>query len=222
MKVTRLFEFLVGCQHSSLSRVFTIGRRTYCVCYECGAEFDYVPGRKRGSLPVLDCQRAFAEVRVLVLPRSSAACLFRACHRLAPAVARHASFQLEGETVCSTQDFACSMTARPHANSPQFWPQTTMVMRQNQLNSLLEQMALGPRHQTLAVPSGGSGTGFKRYAYPLPAYCLLIGCWVVLATIRILNEMRLDYSPIHAGFAYKTTEQVVALARAIAMQCMQP
>ena len=50
--------------------------------------------------------------------------------------------------------------------------------------------------------------GFKRYAYPLPACCLLIACSGVLVTIRILNEMRLDYSPIHAGFAYKTTESL--------------
>ena len=51
------------------------------------------------------------------------------------------------------------MTARPHANFSQFWPQTTMATRRNQLNSLLEQMGLGPRHQTLAELSGGSGTG---------------------------------------------------------------
>ena len=30
----------------------------------------------------------------------------------------------------------------------------------------------------------------------------------MLITILILNEMRLDYSPLHAGFAYKTTEQL--------------
>ena len=41
MNVTRLLEFLFGCHHSSLSRVFTIGRRTYRVCCDCGAEFDY-------------------------------------------------------------------------------------------------------------------------------------------------------------------------------------
>jgi len=41
MNVTRLLEFLFGCHHSTLSRVFTIGRRTYRVCCECGAEFDY-------------------------------------------------------------------------------------------------------------------------------------------------------------------------------------
>ena len=41
MNVTKLLEFLFGCHHSSLSRIFTIGRRTYRVCCECGAEFDY-------------------------------------------------------------------------------------------------------------------------------------------------------------------------------------
>ena len=47
---------------------------------------------------------------------------------------------------------------------------------------------------------------FKRYAYPLPACRLPIACSGVLATIHVLKEMRLDYSPIYAGFAYKTTE----------------
>ena len=42
MKYIRfLMEFLFGCHHDSLSRVFTINRRTYCVCCDCGAEFDY-------------------------------------------------------------------------------------------------------------------------------------------------------------------------------------
>ena len=47
-----------------------------------------------------------------------------------------------------------------------------------------------------------------RRGYPLPACCLLIACSGVLVTILILNEMRLDYSPIHAGFASKTTESL--------------
>ncbi|MFZ0706352.1 MAG: hypothetical protein WAM71_12165 [Candidatus Korobacteraceae bacterium] len=41
MKITTLVNFLFGCHHSNLSRVFTIRRRTYRVCCDCGAEFDY-------------------------------------------------------------------------------------------------------------------------------------------------------------------------------------
>ncbi len=36
-----LFEFLFGCHHRNLTRVFTIRARTYKVCTDCGAEFDY-------------------------------------------------------------------------------------------------------------------------------------------------------------------------------------
>ncbi len=39
--LTALFEFLFGCHHRNLSRVFTIRARTYKVCMDCGAEFDY-------------------------------------------------------------------------------------------------------------------------------------------------------------------------------------
>lgn len=35
------FESLFGCHHQQLSRVFTIRRRTYKVCMECGREFEY-------------------------------------------------------------------------------------------------------------------------------------------------------------------------------------
>ena len=41
MTFTTLLDFLFGCHHSNLSRVFTIRRRTYRVCCDCGAEFDY-------------------------------------------------------------------------------------------------------------------------------------------------------------------------------------
>ena len=41
MNVVTLLDFLFGCHHSNLSRVFTIRKRTYRVCCECGAEFDY-------------------------------------------------------------------------------------------------------------------------------------------------------------------------------------
>lgn len=36
-----MFQFAFGCSHDRLSRVFTIKKRTYKVCYECGHEFDY-------------------------------------------------------------------------------------------------------------------------------------------------------------------------------------
>jgi hypothetical protein len=37
----RAFNFVVGCHHRELSRVFTIDRRTYRVCCGCGAKFNY-------------------------------------------------------------------------------------------------------------------------------------------------------------------------------------
>jgi len=36
-----VFNFMFGCHHSNLSRVFTIAGRTYCVCCDCGREFKY-------------------------------------------------------------------------------------------------------------------------------------------------------------------------------------
>jgi hypothetical protein len=33
-------EFVLGCHHKQLSRVFTIQKRSYRVCLECGKEFD--------------------------------------------------------------------------------------------------------------------------------------------------------------------------------------
>ncbi len=34
-----VFDFLFGCHHSNLSRVFTIRRQTYRVCCDCGTAF---------------------------------------------------------------------------------------------------------------------------------------------------------------------------------------
>jgi hypothetical protein len=34
-------DFLFGCHHRHLSRVFTIDRGTYRVCCDCGAKFVY-------------------------------------------------------------------------------------------------------------------------------------------------------------------------------------
>ena len=40
MKLLVFFQFVFGCRHRHLSRVFTIKRRTYRVCFDCGREFD--------------------------------------------------------------------------------------------------------------------------------------------------------------------------------------
>jgi hypothetical protein len=37
----RIFDFLFGRRHAELSRVFTIGGRTYRVCCRCGSQFNY-------------------------------------------------------------------------------------------------------------------------------------------------------------------------------------
>ena len=36
----QIFQFAFGCHDSQMSRVFTIRKRTYRVCFECGQEFD--------------------------------------------------------------------------------------------------------------------------------------------------------------------------------------
>ena len=38
----RVFQFVVGCHHSDMSRVFTIKKRSYRVCVACGREFEYL------------------------------------------------------------------------------------------------------------------------------------------------------------------------------------
>jgi hypothetical protein len=39
--VRRIFQFAFGCHHRRMSRVFTIKKRTYQLCFECGQEFEY-------------------------------------------------------------------------------------------------------------------------------------------------------------------------------------
>jgi hypothetical protein len=34
-------DFILGCHHTRLSRVFTIEHRTYRACFDCGAKFEY-------------------------------------------------------------------------------------------------------------------------------------------------------------------------------------
>ena len=35
-----VFQFVFGCRHGQMSRVFTIKRRSYRVCFECAREFE--------------------------------------------------------------------------------------------------------------------------------------------------------------------------------------
>ena len=52
-----VFQFVFGCHHGELSRVFTIKKRTYQVCFECGREIDY-SWERMGSLAPSFCQSA--------------------------------------------------------------------------------------------------------------------------------------------------------------------
>lgn len=40
-RIMTVLDFIFGCHHWHLSRVFTIDRRTYRVCCDCGAKFNY-------------------------------------------------------------------------------------------------------------------------------------------------------------------------------------
>ena len=56
---TRMIDFLFGCGHPQLSRVFTIGGQTYRVCCNCGARFSY-------SLANMRLERRIVEVPIAV------------------------------------------------------------------------------------------------------------------------------------------------------------
>ena len=56
-------EFAFGCHHRKLSRIFTIEGRSYKVCCDCGATFDYslrtmLPVSRHGLFPSLRRLRA--------------------------------------------------------------------------------------------------------------------------------------------------------------------
>ena len=59
--LARILDFLFGCHHSNLSRVFTIGGDTYQVCWNCGAKFSY-------SLANMSIERARHTRRLAALP----------------------------------------------------------------------------------------------------------------------------------------------------------
>jgi hypothetical protein len=60
----RFFDFLFGCRHTELSRVFTIGGQSYCVCWACGSRFSY-------SLTSMRMGRRFAEMPEVEQVRSA-------------------------------------------------------------------------------------------------------------------------------------------------------
>ncbi len=39
--VANILDFLFGCRHRNVSRVFTLGGQTYRVCCDCGVKFSY-------------------------------------------------------------------------------------------------------------------------------------------------------------------------------------
>jgi hypothetical protein len=52
-----IFQFAFGCHHSQMSRVFTIEKRTYQVCFKCGQEFDYSWSSMHPGRPALPLAR---------------------------------------------------------------------------------------------------------------------------------------------------------------------
>lgn len=40
-RILRVLDLVFGCHHSNLSMVFTIDRKSYRVCCDCGAKFQY-------------------------------------------------------------------------------------------------------------------------------------------------------------------------------------
>lgn len=53
-----ILDFLFGCHHGHLSRVFTLGGETYRVCFDCGAKFEY-------SLETMSVQRRLSSAPVM-------------------------------------------------------------------------------------------------------------------------------------------------------------
>jgi hypothetical protein len=60
-KLVNIFNFVFGCHHSHLSRVFTIDGRTYRVCCDCGAKFKYSLASMRIERPIRSIQALDAQ-----------------------------------------------------------------------------------------------------------------------------------------------------------------
>lgn len=57
-------DFVFGCHHKNLSRIFTIDGHTYRVCCDCGARFGY-------SLKTMSVERRLPVVPVLTRFRTA-------------------------------------------------------------------------------------------------------------------------------------------------------
>jgi len=49
----KIAQFAFECHHTDLSRVFTIQKRTYRVCFKCGKEVDYSWELMRSQEPIV-------------------------------------------------------------------------------------------------------------------------------------------------------------------------
>ena len=49
----KIAQFAFECHHADLSRVFTIQKRTYQVCFKCGKEVDYSWELMRSQEPIV-------------------------------------------------------------------------------------------------------------------------------------------------------------------------
>ena len=65
--ITTAIDFLFGCHHSNLSRVFTIAKRSYRVCCNCGAEFRY--SLETMKIQRRECSHSTARLPHLLLAR---------------------------------------------------------------------------------------------------------------------------------------------------------
>ena len=61
-RMSWMYKFVLGwCHHDQMSRVFTLKKRTYRVCFECGREFEYSWARMHIQMPA---DRAYVPLHI--------------------------------------------------------------------------------------------------------------------------------------------------------------
>src|ERR1700723_114277 len=68
--LAKVYDFIFGCRHDNLSRVFTIGGDTYTVCWLCGIKFPY--SLDRMSIVSSEPEPPAQDLLTLGLPRDVA------------------------------------------------------------------------------------------------------------------------------------------------------